>query len=201
MEIAYRRFACERCGHEFQPKALGRRPLYCGRTCRQRAYEARRRAAVHHRILTPSLTPILTLIRPTAISPRRPPLSPPPRYEGGRRRQLLHALRPDGPANVSGERPTLCGTYSLPHPGRRYFGDPQSHIKACQTCTDVAQRFPLTQAIDPPADLSHIKHVLAGGLNGFLMGDHHRQTTTLLYLYRLLHPKPGYPATVAPDAA
>ncbi|MFN0028707.1 MAG: hypothetical protein ACKV2O_16225 [Acidimicrobiales bacterium] len=192
MELAYRVFGCERCGREFEPKALGRRPLYCSRTCRQRAYEARRRAAVHHRLLTPTLTPVL----PSGVPSRRPPV--PPRYEGGRNRKILHALRPDGPANHNGERPTLCGTYCLPHPGRRYFGDPQSHQRPCRTCDEVTGRFPLTHPIDPSADLSHLKHVLAGGLHGFLTDNHHRQTATLLFLYRLVHPQANLPI---PNAA
>ncbi|MFN0029964.1 MAG: hypothetical protein ACKV2O_22650 [Acidimicrobiales bacterium] len=193
MEILQRVFACERCGHEFEPKPLGRRPLYCGRTCRQRAYEARCRAAFHHRLLAPTLTPAL----PPEIIPRQPP--PPPRYESGRHRHLTHALRPDGPANANGERPTICGTYAVPKLSRWQFGDPRDHHRPqCRTCQAVARRYPPVRVIDPPADLSHIKHILAGGLNGFAIGDHHRQTTTLLYLYRLTHlPPPSIAHAVA----
>jgi hypothetical protein len=33
---------CGWCGRRFKPKAIGRRPLYCCVSCRQRAYEKRR---------------------------------------------------------------------------------------------------------------------------------------------------------------
>src|SRR5262245_35483304 len=46
MQITHTRFACEWCGIEFGRRSLfGRRPLYCTQTCRQRAYEERRRGA------------------------------------------------------------------------------------------------------------------------------------------------------------
>jgi hypothetical protein len=38
---------CEWCGIDFiRPHLRGRRPLFCKRTCRQRAYEERRRGAL-----------------------------------------------------------------------------------------------------------------------------------------------------------
>lgn len=33
---------CEQCGRRFEVSPLGRRPRYCGQTCRQRAWELRR---------------------------------------------------------------------------------------------------------------------------------------------------------------
>jgi len=33
---------CAWCGTAFRPKTIGRRAIYCGRNCRQRAYEGRR---------------------------------------------------------------------------------------------------------------------------------------------------------------
>ncbi|MFN0026094.1 MAG: hypothetical protein ACKV2O_02745 [Acidimicrobiales bacterium] len=180
MQINRFLFACERCGQEFVPNALGRRPLYCGRTCRQRAYEARRRAAVQHLRLTPQLTPVLA----EPVEPRVP--RPEPRYEAGRNRRVIHALRVEGPADVNGDRPTLCGSFAQAEPTRRYFGDPRfQRQRPCRTCERVAERFPLKAPIVPPADLSHMKHVLAGGLAGFLADDPGRQRTTLLFLYRL----------------
>jgi hypothetical protein len=35
---------CERCGRQFRPKTGGRPASFCGHSCRQRAYEARRRS-------------------------------------------------------------------------------------------------------------------------------------------------------------
>ena len=180
MELCPGLFACERCACEFVPKARGRRPLYCSHTCRQRAYEARRRAAFHQRLLTPSL----------AFPPSAPPSSPylvrpKPRYEAGRHRQVVHALRPDGAANGSGHRPTLCGAITRPDAARRFFGDARIQRPSCEVCADVARRFPLTQAIDPPADLSRVKHLLAGGRSALLTGNATAQEHLLDELYRL----------------
>ena len=82
MQLTVDLYVCQWCAHRFHRRHhLGRKPVYCRRTCRQRAYEARRRAAL------------------VAGHPRLPPIHrsrAAPAYEGGRNGPLIHALRPDG---------------------------------------------------------------------------------------------------------
>ena len=95
METQPDRYVCSWCACAFRRRFLaGRKPVYCRRTCRQRAYEARRRGA-----LVPQHP------RPTPLPPRRDP----PAYEAGRRGLLTHALRPDGYPGRYNARQTLCG--------------------------------------------------------------------------------------------
>jgi hypothetical protein len=37
---------CPICKNEFELKLSGRRPIYCGRSCRQKAYRQRRKLAL-----------------------------------------------------------------------------------------------------------------------------------------------------------
>lgn len=120
-------YLCEWCGKQFPRRVRwGRRPQYCGRVCRQRAYEERRRGAFR-----------LGLPVPTAFAlPRHPP-----RYERGAalypsRKQ--HALRPDGAADAVGRRPTMCGARVRPAPSPFHPIDPRN----CISCTRIVRRFP-----------------------------------------------------------
>lgn len=179
METKRGTFACERCAKSFTPLARGRKPLYCSHTCRQRAYEARRRGALQHHL---PASAELAFIAPRSMPAR---LGPDPRYESGRHRQVVHALRPDGPADADHRRPTLCGALTRPDLAHRYFGDPRHGRPACRTCRVVAERFPPLQPIDPPADLSRVKHLLTGARLAVIRGDDTVRAQLLDQLYRL----------------
>jgi hypothetical protein len=138
MEIGLNHFACGWCARTFRRRVLiGRKPVYCARACRQRAYEARRRAA---------LVPLHP--RPTPIPPRRDP----PAYEAGRHGGLVHALRHDGYPGRYNARPTLCGAWAQHI--RPPFGRPPGWGRNCRTCEDVAHLHPPRHAVDPPRDLA-----------------------------------------------
>jgi hypothetical protein len=141
MEIGYDDFACEWCAKGFVRRyQRGRRPLYCGRTCRQRAYEERRRGAW-----------ALGLPKPTMTRRLR---THPKHYQsgtGGRMGTVVHALRPDGAADFIGFRPTMCGTRVKPSP--HPFYEHANRRRHCETCTRVATQFPPERDIDPVADV------------------------------------------------
>ena len=182
MQLERGRYACERCARTFTRNPLGRRPLYCTRTCRQRAYEARRRGAEHHRL------PATELAFPPEppTRPDRPTPQPSPHgYEPGRGRTVTHALRPDGPADNRGRRPTLCGTTAQPLPVRRHFDIEPTSTPTCTTCRHIAQRHPLPRPIDPPAELARLKHLLRTPRPAIASGDPGAEHTLLEHLYRL----------------
>jgi hypothetical protein len=165
------RLHCARCGIVFPRRHLsGRRPIYCGRTCRQRAYEARRRAAYHLHLLLPL----------------EPPRRTDPRtllYEAGRRNGVRHALRPDQPPTSDHRRQTLCGTHLWSMSTRR-FGSPLPGLgRDCKTCAAVATAHPLAQPLDPSPDLARLKHVLLAHRGRWLAGDTAAAKTTLGQLY------------------
>jgi hypothetical protein len=143
MQLTEFNFRCEWCGTDFsRPHPRGRRPLYCKRTCRQRAYEERRRGA-------------FALGLPKATMFER--LHPDPKlYQagtGGEYQHVAHALRPDGYADHIGFRPSLCGTRVNPS-NRPFYPDTSlSCRRNCVTCTRVAKRFPLERRIDPLSDI------------------------------------------------
>lgn len=178
MQISKDEFACDRCARHFTPKVRGRRPLYCGQTCRQRSYEARRRAALQCDL------PAAELAMTAAAPPVTRRLGPRPRCEAGRHRTVVHALRPDGVADPAGRRSTLCGTITRPDPLGRYFGDPVLKRPFCATCSWIDERFPLQRFIDPPADLSRVKHLLAGARLGVLRGDERARAELVARLYQ-----------------
>jgi hypothetical protein len=140
MQLSEFDFVCEWCGKPFiRPHMRGRRPLYCTRTCRQRAYEDRRRGACR-----------LGLPKPTVPQWLHPE---PTRYQagiGGPYLNVTHAMRPDGPADCTGFRPTLCGAVVKPSPRSFYENDTRRN---CETCTRVAQRFKLPRRIEPISDI------------------------------------------------
>jgi hypothetical protein len=144
-------FACDWCGREFVRRYdRGRRPLYCTRTCRQRAYESRRRGALS-----------FGLPKPTFILHRRPAKA---RYQGGVGGFYLHvchALRPDGAPDHIGFRPSLCGAYvkATPHP---FFPErAPSGRQNCETCEAVARRHPPDRLIDPVIDVGSATALIA----------------------------------------
>jgi hypothetical protein len=165
------RIHCARCGIVFpRRRLLGRRPIYCGRTCRQRAYEARRRAAYHHHLHLPQLPPARATGHTTL-------------YESGLRNGVRHALRPDQPVNADHRRQTVCGTHvwSL---SRLRFGGPKVGLgRPCATCTRIAAAYPLTRPLDPPSDLARLKHVLLAERATWLSGGPEAAQATLELLY------------------
>jgi hypothetical protein len=139
METESGLFVCLWCGTAFGRRRLsGRKPCYCDRSCRQRAYEARRRGAI------------------CAGHPHAPPATPhqkqTPRYEAGRRLGITHALRPDGLPDPRGRRVTLCGTYSSAI--RPPFGALDVTRDICRTCDRIAEQHPPPRQIDPPRDVA-----------------------------------------------
>jgi hypothetical protein len=181
MQLTRDRFICEHCADAFTPKARGRRPLYCSRTCRQRAYEARRRAAYHLR------RPAEQLAFPPARTERRRPAGRDrPRHEAGCHREIVHALRPDGPANHHGHRPTLCGALTRPFPSLRRFGDRTfPHWRPCRTCSAIVDRYPLERPIEPSADLSRITYLLRASRHAIVAGHDAAKDGLLEQLVRL----------------
>ena len=143
MQVTEFEFICEWCGRDFARRhPRGRRPLYCARVCRQRAYEERRRGAF-----------VLGLPAPTMFERLHPD---PKLYQagmGGEYLHISHALRPDGCADNIGFRPSLCGARVNPTPRPFYSHRPISGRKTCGTCARVAEQFPLQRRIDPLSDI------------------------------------------------
>jgi hypothetical protein len=143
MQITEFGFVCEWCGVDFiRPHLRGRRPLYCKRTCRQRAYEERRRGAF-----------ALGLPKATYCELLHPE---PKLYQagmGGEYQHVAHALRPDGCGDNIGFRPSLCGARVNPSSRPFFPGMKRSGRRNCVTCTDVANRFPLERRIEPIIDI------------------------------------------------
>ena len=143
MQVTEVEFICEWCGRDFARRhPRGRRPLYCARVCRQRAYEERRRGAF-----------FLGLPTPTIFERLHPD---PKLYQagmGGEYLHISHALRPDGCADNIGFRPSLCGARVNPTPRPFYSHRPISGRKTCDTCARVAEQFPLVRRIDPLSDI------------------------------------------------
>jgi len=143
MQLTELKFQCEWCGVAFIRRHMrGRRPLYCKRTCRQRAYEERRRGA-------------FALGLPKAALFER--LHPDPKLyqagKGGEWLHVAHALRPDGCADQIGFRPALCGARVNPSNRPFYPRAALGDNRNCATCVRVAERFPLERRIDPLSDI------------------------------------------------
>lgn len=143
MQLSEFNFRCEWCGVDFiRAHERGRRPLFCRRTCRQRAYEERRRGAL-----------ALGLPRATMFELVHPD---PKHYQagvGGEYQHVVHALRPDGCADNIGFRPALCGSRVKPCNRPFYIGFPLSCRINCITCSKVADQFPLERRIEPLSDI------------------------------------------------
>lgn len=79
---------CKQCRNRFRPKGVGRPPSYCSPSCRQRAYEARRRRAnAPGAALRADITEAMRLRESVAV-------------------EVIHALRRFGftPADMSAEQ-------------------------------------------------------------------------------------------------
>jgi len=137
--------ACDWCGTAFKRcHRIGRIPRYCGRTCRQRCYEHRRRGAQW-----PNLP------APPHPAPNVSALGPPAFYEGAptmRGKCVRHGIRPYVPPDDRGMRTTLCGTSA--RVGKTPFMP--TEWAACKTCAKVATRFPPARRVDSSDDLAHL---------------------------------------------
>lgn len=138
--------ACSWCATEFPVVHRPGRPrLYCGHSCRQRAYEHRH--GLHH---------------------PRTPIELPGQHHGDHWRftgyergghplngQHVHALRtsvrPDGH-----RRETLCGL--LARPAGDHFNP--VHPQACRTCRRITEANPLRYGINASNELSRIRSLL-----------------------------------------
>jgi hypothetical protein len=151
MQLSEVEFACEWCGNHFVRRhQRGRHPLYCTRSCRQRAYEERRRGA--YTLGLPKAT-MVDWLHPT-----------PKHYQAGMGGQYLtiaHALRPDGAADRIGWRPALCGARVRPANRPFYVQGPLSGNRNCETCTSVAHRFPPQHRIEPLSDIGTVLAMIA----------------------------------------
>ncbi len=164
MQLDRGTYRCDHCGDHFpRPNLCGRKPSYCGRTCRQRAYEHRRRGQLRVGLPTIDLVPA----RP---DPRRTP-----RYEAGASRGRFHQLRPEGLPDPRRRRPTLCGTYARPLPANAH----PAKMHPCRTCRRVADRHPAASFHDPAADVAVLRTVLARLRHPH--EDHHQITSHLLH--------------------
>ncbi len=145
MEIDRNVFTCNWCGTTFPRRHwTGRKPHYCSVTCRQRAYEERRRGAYRENL------PARWVAPDHRSSPRR--------YEVGYTRHRAHALRPFGPIDDLGRRTTLCGASARTN-RLRFASSPPPRPLTCKTCSAIEQRFPPDRHVDPPIDIA-----VAGGL-------------------------------------
>ncbi len=164
MQLDRGTYRCDHCGDGFPRRHLcGRKPLYCGRTCRQRAYEHRRRLQL--RVGLPTIDVV-----PAQPDPRRAP-----RYEPAASRGRCHLLRPEGLHDPRRRRPTLCGTYARPLPSNAQ----PAKMTACRTCQHVAHRHPPTHFHDPAIEVAVVR-TLVGRLR-HPEEDHGRITDHLLH--------------------
>ena len=146
MELEHNHFACVWCGHHFQRRSYtGRKPHYCSATCRQRAYEARRRG-----YLEPS-------------RPAPPPLQPieRPAYQAAVARgfQMSHAVRPAGFTDKRRRLLTLCGTWARPLP--HAFRSHNAIGRPCLTCSSIATAHPPLRPFNPVFDLAALRALAA----------------------------------------
>ncbi|MPY96328.1 MAG: hypothetical protein GEV08_25670 [Acidimicrobiia bacterium] len=147
METQNGRFMCVHCGIGFpRPNRTGRKPQYCGASCRQRAFEARRRAALHAGF--PVAGP------PPTRRERRPD-----RYESGLTARRRHALRDEGFPDPWGRRQTLCGSWA--RPTATLFGEHrESDRPTCLTCQEIVVLHPPRGRPDPLRELPAMRALL-----------------------------------------
>jgi hypothetical protein len=149
MEVEPNVFSCLWCASTFPRRYLvGRKPHYCSATCRQRAYEERRRGA---RYAGKPASTFLTRLD------RRPP--PPAAHESGRNHGTRHALRPAGLPDRWRRRPTLCGTWASPvRPRFDVANRNDRHI--CEVCHWLAGLFPPPRRVDPVIDVAALTQLI-----------------------------------------
>jgi hypothetical protein len=171
METTRDHFTCLWCGTAFLRRhPCGRKPCYCTHTCRQRAYEARRRG-----LHDPG--------RPAAAPPSRSSTLPTRRsYEAGRRYHLRHALRPDGLPDPAGRRVTLCGTYAAPIRPPFDLPDRSPH-RHCHVCLGIAARHPPPRTIEPSRDLATLTNLASRLRADLVTGVDLRPTAVALVTY------------------
>ncbi|MFN0090615.1 MAG: hypothetical protein ACKVWR_10175 [Acidimicrobiales bacterium] len=134
MEIEPGRFACRWCAHVFERRCIaGRKPAYCARSCRQRAYEQRRRE------------------RAGAVTPAAGYLP-----EAGVNGLLYHALAPDAPADRRRLRRTVCGALARPIPAPFFLHGEWT----CRTCSRITQHHPPARQVDVSNDLARLTTLL-----------------------------------------
>ena len=146
MQIIADLFTCHRCASSFKRRhTIGRKPLYCGPVCRQRSYEARRRAAYQE-----DLPAVPAQYRRSAR---------PPAFDGGftglsklnpsPALRVHHALRQS--CLTQGRlRETLCGAFARPS-GHLYHRR-RRRIRPCRSCESIAARYPPSRYVDPPIE-------------------------------------------------
>jgi hypothetical protein len=156
---------CVWCARSFVRSRVGRRPIYCRPTCRQRSYEDRRRCG--HRAGFP-VPEGHSASAPRALGGGLVPVgSPParPAYEGGAVNGRWHALRPESPTDARGQRLTLCGARARRI--RRPFDAVSSRRPGpdirppCATCIHLATSHPAPRCIDASADLALVTAAVA----------------------------------------
>jgi hypothetical protein len=129
----------------------GRPRIYCGRSCRQRAYERRS----GHGVIPPIERRIEAREPTNSVDPRRQRRG----YERGRLSFVhgrSHALRFAGRSDLDGRRSTLCGAMASPVNGQFVGGADNS----CQVCATVERIRPSHRAPQPSQDLAHLRAVL-----------------------------------------
>jgi hypothetical protein len=140
MEHPLGHFHCLWCACSFPRRYLvGRKPHYCSPTCRQRAYESRRRGARY-----------AGHPRAVVVPPRHPR---PARYEAGRNGGTRHALRPASLPDAWRRRQTLCGAWASYErtPWEDRSGRPGHQ---CRTCERLASLHPPPRPVEPAIDVA-----------------------------------------------
>ncbi|MDH4146469.1 MAG: hypothetical protein OEY23_15010, partial [Acidimicrobiia bacterium] len=132
-------FTCLWCSEQFKRRRpIGRKPHYCSASCRQRAYEARRRQL--HRAGFPQPAPPTSTGFPGAdLHPRHVP-----GYGMARRGRIAHAQRPESFPDGRGFLATLCGAWASPttRTWAQFLATPSEMARPCKTCSRIAAAFP-----------------------------------------------------------
>ena len=158
MEISRNLFVCTWCARRFPRRCpTGRKPHYCSASCRQRAFECRRRG----RIIMAHPRPDNSRVSYSRVS-----------FEGARGAhwRIYHALRTEGFPDARGRRQTLCGTWAKAAKPR--FDDPVVRLARCRTCQWIAASFPApTRRFDPPSECSSLRALTTLLRGPLLLGD------------------------------
>lgn len=175
MEISRNLFACTWCSTQFPRRCpTGRKPHYCSATCRQRAFECRRRGRVI--MAHPKPDPALTKYERVAFEAAK-----------GLRWRVCHALRTEGFPDSLRRRQTLCGTWARTN--GISFDDPVIRLPRCRTCAAIAEQFPApTRRFNASSESSSLR-ALTGLLRGpLLLHDQLALTEAATQLLRFVGP-------------